>query len=70
MSARESEVIFLDETDVIVRHPLAKDLRECGYKVLEASTDDRAGLAANRGRGSVAEMEADQLDGVTYPIFD
>lgn len=30
------------ESDIVVRHPLAEYLRECGYTVLEAATTDEA----------------------------
>ena len=36
------ECILVVEADVLVRHPLAEYLRECGYKVLEASDPDEA----------------------------
>lgn len=35
-------VVLLVEGDIVVRHPLAEYLRECGFKVLEASTGDEA----------------------------
>jgi len=34
--------ILVVEADVLVRHPLAQYLRECGYKVAEASDQDEA----------------------------
>src|SRR3954454_7199553 len=34
--------ILIVEADIVVRHPLAEYLRECGYTVLEASTLDNA----------------------------
>jgi len=34
--------IVIVEADVLVRHPLAEYLRECGYKVIEASDGDDA----------------------------
>lgn len=37
-----AECVLLVETDVLARFPLADYLRECGYKVLEASTTDEA----------------------------
>jgi DNA-binding response OmpR family regulator len=37
-----SLVILLVEGDIIVRHPLAEYLRECGFTVFEASNGDEA----------------------------
>ena len=34
--------ILIVEADVLVRHPLAEYLRECGYSVLEAQNPDEA----------------------------
>lgn len=34
--------VLVVEHDVLVRHPLAKYLRECGYRVVEAITYDEA----------------------------
>lgn len=39
--------VLLVEADILVRHPLAEYLRECGYTVLEAAnTDDARKLLA------------------------
>ena len=37
-----STVVLLVEGDIIVRHPLAEYLRECGFTVFEASNGDEA----------------------------
>lgn len=44
-------VVLIAEPDVLVRHPLAEYLRECGFKVLEAQNlaDARAFLAETTG---------------------
>jgi DNA-binding response OmpR family regulator len=34
--------LLIVETDILVRHPLAEYLRECGYLVLEATDADEA----------------------------
>jgi DNA-binding response OmpR family regulator len=34
--------ILIVESDLVVRHPLAEYLRECGYRVLEAADTDEA----------------------------
>src|SRR5947209_3557667 len=34
--------VLIVEADIVVRHPLAEYLRECGYTVLEASNLDQA----------------------------
>jgi len=38
----ELETILVLEKDILVRQPLAKYLRDCGYRVLEAVDDDEA----------------------------
>jgi DNA-binding response OmpR family regulator len=37
-----SSVVLLVEGDIVVRHPLAEYLRECGFTVFEASNGDEA----------------------------
>jgi len=37
-----SPVVLLVEGDILVRHPLAEYLRECGFTVFEASNGDEA----------------------------
>jgi DNA-binding response OmpR family regulator len=34
--------VLIVEADIVVRHPLAEYLRECGYRVLEASNAEEA----------------------------
>lgn len=38
----ERPVVLLLETDAIARHALAEYLRECGYRVVEATSTDEA----------------------------
>ncbi|TPI26620.1 response regulator [Mesorhizobium sp. B3-2-1] len=40
-----SDVILIVEGDILVRHPLAQYLRECGFKVHEASNGGEARTA-------------------------
>lgn len=40
--------ILIMEADVLVRHPLAEYLRECGYSVLEAQNPDEAQQMLNQ----------------------
>lgn len=35
-------VVLLVEGDIVVRHPLAQYLRDCGFKVIEAATGEEA----------------------------
>lgn len=37
-----TNVVLLVEGDIVVRHPLAEYLRECGFRVVEASGGDEA----------------------------
>ncbi|MCC8982783.1 response regulator [Bradyrhizobium acaciae] len=41
------------EQDVLVRHPLAEYLRECGYRVVEATDHDEARECLEDGRYSI-----------------
>ena len=41
-SADQSPVLLLVEGDIVVRHPLAEYLRECGFTVFEAANDVEA----------------------------
>ena len=43
----EQEHILIVEWDILIRHPLAQYLRECGYKVLEAVDDAEARSVRN-----------------------
>jgi DNA-binding response OmpR family regulator len=36
------DCVLIVDSDVLVRHPLAAYLRECGYRVLEAADTDEA----------------------------
>src|SRR5258708_21558900 len=37
-----SPCVLIVESDILVRHPLAEYLRNCGYRVLQASNTDEA----------------------------
>lgn len=39
--------ILLVEADIVIRHPLAQYLRECGFTVIEAATGDEARAVLN-----------------------
>jgi DNA-binding response OmpR family regulator len=45
--------VLLVEGDILVRHPLAEYLRECGYKVLEAVDAEEARALLERNSSSV-----------------
>jgi DNA-binding response OmpR family regulator len=51
--------ILLVESDVLVRHPLAEYLRECGYQVREASNSDEARKILDDDRISIDIVLAD-----------
>jgi DNA-binding NtrC family response regulator len=40
--SKTAGVILLVEGDIVVRHPLAQYLRECGFRVIEAATGEEA----------------------------
>jgi DNA-binding response OmpR family regulator len=48
-------VVLLLEPDVAARYPLAEYLRECGYKVIEATSTDEASVLVE---GHVAAIDA------------
>jgi DNA-binding NtrC family response regulator len=43
----DSAVVLLVEGDIVVRHPLAEYLRECGFTVFEAANGEEAKAALN-----------------------
>jgi DNA-binding NtrC family response regulator len=47
-----SPVLLIVEGDIVVRHPLAEYLRECGYTVLEAASGEEA-VAVLQGSGLI-----------------
>jgi DNA-binding response OmpR family regulator len=53
--------ILIVESDVLIRHPLAEYLRDCGFRVLEASstTEARQVLAEGSLRADVVLADAD-----------
>ncbi|MDE1152523.1 MAG: response regulator [Micavibrio sp.] len=54
-----AETILVVEPDILVRHPLAQYLRECGYKVLEALDTDEAVEVLTQGSIDVDIVLAD-----------
>ena len=55
----EQEHILIVEWDILIRHPLAQYLRECGYKVLEAVDDAEARSIITSGKYPVGIVLAD-----------
>jgi DNA-binding response OmpR family regulator len=53
------DCILLVEDDILVRHPLAEYLRECGYRVVEASDPDEARQILEEGSVTVDVVLAD-----------
>jgi DNA-binding response OmpR family regulator len=53
------DCILIVEPDLLVRHPLAEYLRECGYRVLEATDADEARQLLSDARISVDVVLAD-----------
>ena len=61
--------VLLAEGDVLIRMPLAQYLRECGYKVLEATTLDEAKLALGEANSAVSVVVSSlQLAGNGFGI--
>jgi DNA-binding NtrC family response regulator len=55
----QDDCILLVEDDILVRHPLAEYLRECGYRVVEASDPDEARQLLEDGSIAVDVVLAD-----------
>jgi DNA-binding response OmpR family regulator len=51
--------VMIVESDILVRHPLAEYLRECGYRVIEAFNADEARQLLNAGIVSIDIVLAD-----------
>jgi DNA-binding NtrC family response regulator len=51
--------LVIVESDILVRHPLAEYLRECGYQVLEANNADEARSILKGGSWVVNVVLAD-----------
>ena len=48
---KRSPCVLIVDADILVRHPLAEYLRECGYRVVQASNADEARTLLTRRRG-------------------
>jgi DNA-binding response OmpR family regulator len=55
----QDDCILLVENDILVRHPLAEYLRECGFRVVEASDPDEARHLLEDGSIAVDVVLAD-----------
>lgn len=54
---KKTPCIMLVEADILVRHPLAEYLRECGYRVVQAAnTDEARTLLAQRPQGLAIDI--------------
>lgn len=49
----QAATVLIVEQDVLVRHPLAEYLRECGYCVVEATQHDEARECLEAGKHSI-----------------
>jgi DNA-binding response OmpR family regulator len=59
MNPTNKPVVLIVDSDILVRHPLAEYLRECGYRVLEASTAMEARTFVADGEISIDTILAD-----------
>ena len=53
---KRSPCVLIVDADILVRHPLAEYLRECGYRVVQASSTDEARTLLTRRRRPVIEV--------------
>lgn len=64
-----SPVVLLVDGDIVVRHPLAEYLRECGFTVFEASNGDEARRALETPSLEIAVVLADMAtEGSGFPL--
>lgn len=49
----QAATVLIVEQDVLVRHPLAEYLRECGYRVVEATHHDEARECREGGKHDI-----------------
>ena len=47
---KRASCVLIVEADILVRHPLAEYLRECGYRVVQAASTDEARALFTRSR--------------------
>jgi len=58
---RRAPCVLIVDADILVRHPLAEYLRECGYRIVQAASTDeaRALFTARRRRRAIDVVLAD-----------
>jgi len=54
MKRKREPCVTVVEADILIRHPLAEYLRECGYRVLQASNTDEAQKLFTQRRRRIA----------------
>jgi DNA-binding NtrC family response regulator len=59
MTTTDKQCIMIVESDVLIRQPLAEYLRECGYRVIEATNDAEAREFLAKGVAQVDAVLAD-----------
>ncbi|MEY9593614.1 DNA-binding response OmpR family regulator [Bradyrhizobium yuanmingense] len=66
----QTATVLIVEQDVLVRHPLAEYLRECGYRVVEATHHDeaRACLEGEKHRIDVALIDVGGPTGLGFTL--
>jgi DNA-binding response OmpR family regulator len=47
---KRAQCVLIVDADILVRHPLAEYLRECGYRVVQAANTDEAQALFTRSR--------------------
>jgi len=59
MAANPKPAVLLVEGDILVRHPLAEYLRDCGFTVFEASNGEEARTALRTAELGITVVVAD-----------
>jgi DNA-binding response OmpR family regulator len=64
-----SPAVLLVESDILLRHPLAEYLRECGFKVFEAATGGEARVMLEARETAIDVVLADlNTDGSGFQL--
>jgi DNA-binding response OmpR family regulator len=53
---KRAPCVLIVDADILVRHPLAEYLRECGYRVVQAASTDEARALFTRSRRRMVDV--------------
>jgi DNA-binding NtrC family response regulator len=62
--------LLIVEADILIRHPLAEYLRECGYRVFEAiDADEARQIIESDGETEIVLADADMAGGFAFAAW-